>query len=45
MPVKSFTVAEPPRMSIEETIVLVESAKNMMTMCATLSQRARMISR
>ena len=45
IPVKSVTVADPPRISIELTIIFVASPKNMNTKCATVPQRAAMISR
>lgn len=44
MPVSAVTVAEPPRISIEDTMTLVARPKNMNTKWATEPQRAATIS-
>ena len=44
MPVSAFTVAAPPRTSIEETMTLVKKQKKMNTFCTFAPQRASMIS-
>lgn len=45
MPVRSVTVALPPRISMVDTITFVASPKNRKTRCATAPQRAYTISR
>lgn len=45
MPVRSVTVALPPKISIVETIMLVDRPKNRKTMWASFPHLARMISR
>jgi hypothetical protein len=44
IPDKSVTVADPPRISIEETIMFVAKPKNMKIKWATVPHRAPMIS-
>lgn len=44
MPVKAVTVAEPPRISIEDTMMFVARPKNMKTRWATVPHRAATIS-
>ena len=44
MPVKAVTVADPPRTSIAETMMLVANPKNIKTRWATEPQRAATIS-
>lgn len=44
-PVRSVTVADPPRINIVDTMILVERPKNRKTRCATVPHLARMISR
>ena len=44
MPVRAVTVAEPPRMSMDDTIMFVARPKNMNTRWATVPHRAATIS-
>lgn len=44
IPVKELTVAEPPRMSMEDTMTFVARPKNINTRCATVPHRAATIS-
>ena len=44
IPVKSVTVALPPRMSIDETMMFVANPKNMKTLCAKVPHLAPTIS-
>ena len=44
MPVSAFTVADPPRISMDDTMTFVARPKNMKTRWATVPHRAATIS-
>ena len=44
MPVSAVTVADPPRISMDDTMTFVASPKNMKTKWAVVPQRAATIS-